>query len=196
MRRSLTGLISALTPVIQARVARSLVRRPPSQRGIRHDVEDLVQEVLLSLFADDGRVLRNWSPEKGLSLLNYVGLVTERRVASTLRSGKKNWREEIAPTEELDRPRDEKSSEQALASRELLRHLLESLRRDLSPQGWTMFRLLFVEERTLDEVGRGNGPLRRRDLRLAEPPTASRQDIDANNRARNDPLTANTGVEV
>jgi DNA-directed RNA polymerase specialized sigma24 family protein len=103
VRRALAGdqtalnpLVAALTPVVQARVARTLLARRSrlaSGRDLRQEVEDLSQEVFLSLFSRDAHVLRGWQAERGLSIENFVGLVSERLVVSSLRSGKRNpWK--------------------------------------------------------------------------------------------------------
>jgi RNA polymerase sigma-70 factor (ECF subfamily) len=67
-RASTVALVDKLTPVVQARVARVLlVQGGAAGRDIRRQVEDLTQEVFLSLFDDDGRVLRSWRAELGPS---------------------------------------------------------------------------------------------------------------------------------
>src|SRR5262245_51304251 len=94
---AIRALVAALSPVIQARVARALLRRRAASkaRDIRQEVEDLTQEVFVALFADGGRTLREWSPSRGLSLLNFAGLVAEREVASIMRSGRRSpWTED------------------------------------------------------------------------------------------------------
>ena len=66
------ALVAALLPVVQARVARVLVRRRGgSGRDVRQEVEDLSQEVFAILFADGARVLRAWDPSRGLSLTGH-----------------------------------------------------------------------------------------------------------------------------
>jgi len=74
---ALSDLVDRLTPVVQMRVGRCLLRqRPPGmKRNVRQEVEDLTQEAFLMLFADDGKVLRSWNPQQGLSLPSFVGLV-------------------------------------------------------------------------------------------------------------------------
>ncbi|MCP4660279.1 MAG: sigma-70 family RNA polymerase sigma factor [bacterium] len=151
----LTELVDQLTPVIQARIARGLLRREAAAggRSIRQEVEDLTQEVFLELFADDGRVLRDWQPERGLSLRNFVGLVAERRTASLLRSARRSpWTEEPTAPAELDGTAPESDPEDVAASREQLRLLLRRLRQELSPLGWHLFELLFVREQSVAEV--------------------------------------------
>lgn len=160
-RNALARLVAVLTPVIQARVARTLLARRSllgADRNVRQEVEDLTQEIFLSLFARDGRVLRRWEAERGLSLENFVGLVSERYVVSFLRSGKRNpWKEEPSPVEDLDGASADRGPEEVTASREQLRLLLERLRERLSPLGRHLFELLFVQERSLPETMAASG---------------------------------------
>lgn len=154
---ALARLVDRLTPVIQARVARTLLlSRPRGRQGqVRQQVEDLAQEVFLHLFADGGRVLRSWEPERGLSLDNFVGLVARRRALSFVRSGRGGARaEEPAPDEELERPAPGIGPERIAVGREQLRLLLHRLEEELSPLGWHLFHLLLVEERPVAEVER------------------------------------------
>ncbi|MFP5285083.1 MAG: hypothetical protein ACLGI9_05030, partial [Thermoanaerobaculia bacterium] len=146
---ALTRLVAGLTPVVQARVARTLQarRRLGSGRDVRQEVEDLSQEVFLSLFARDAHILRSWQAERGLSLENFVGLVAQRQVVSFLRSGKRNpWKEDPTEMEELDVPAPALGPEEITASREQLSLLLERLREKLTPLGYQIFVLLFLQE--------------------------------------------------
>jgi DNA-directed RNA polymerase specialized sigma24 family protein len=95
VRRALAGdqialnrLVSVLTPVIQTRVARTLFPHRSllaAGRNLHQEVEDQTQEVFLMLFARDGRTLRSWQPEGGLSLESFVDRVAECQVLSFLR---------------------------------------------------------------------------------------------------------------
>jgi RNA polymerase sigma-70 factor (ECF subfamily) len=158
---ALTRLVAGLTPVIQARVARTLLARRSrlgSGRDVRQEVEDLTQEVFLSLFSNEARVLRRWQAERGLSLENFVGLVSARYVVSFLRSAKRtHWNEDLVPDEELDSGSFEPGPEEAAASREQLRLLLERLREKLSPLGHWLFDLLFVQEMSIPETMAASG---------------------------------------
>jgi RNA polymerase sigma factor (sigma-70 family) len=153
---ALTRLVAVLTPVIQARVARTLLARRAHLAGgrdVRQEVEDLTQDIFLALFAKDARVLRSWQAERGMSLKNFVGLVSERQVVSFLRSGKRNpWQKEPSALEDLERETFEPGPEETTASREQARLLLERLRETLSPLGSHIFQLLFVRELTLPET--------------------------------------------
>jgi len=163
LRRALAGnepardrLALALLPVIHSRVARSLLRwRSPVGRGrsVRQEVEDLSQDVLLLLFADAGKVLRDWRPERGLTLAQFVGLVAERRTVSSLRSGRRSpWKEDPTLAEELDGEAAEPGPEEIAASREELRLVLRRLAEELSPLGRRLFDLLFLEDLSLPEI--------------------------------------------
>lgn len=158
---ALTRLIRVSTPVVQARVARGLLlwrQGGNAGRDVRQEVEDLTQEVFLVLFADDGRVLRSWQPERGLTLEGFVGLVAERQVASILRSGKRSpWRDDPTLPARLDEIADGQGPEALVASREQLRLLLDRLTEELSPLGRRLFQLLFLDELPVDEAARQTG---------------------------------------
>lgn len=155
----LSRLVSWLTPVVQARVARVLLRHGPMDgRDVRQEVEDLAQEVFVALFADDARVLRGWDPERGLSLRNFAGLVAERQSLSILRSGKRNpWTEDPTLNEELDRPTADAGPDDVVVSRQLLRVLLRRLEEQLSPLGRQLFELIFLRECSVTAVGDATG---------------------------------------
>jgi DNA-directed RNA polymerase specialized sigma24 family protein len=159
---ALNRLVAVLTPVIQARVSRTLLAqrfRLAGGRDVRQEVEDRSQDVFLELFSRDAHVLRDWQAERGLSLENFVGLVAERQVLSFLRSGRRNPRKEdpSIPPEELEAEVPEPGPEKVAAIREHLALLLDRLREELSPLGWWLFELLFVQELSVDEVRAASG---------------------------------------
>jgi DNA-directed RNA polymerase specialized sigma24 family protein len=154
-------LVAGLTPVIQARVARTLLTRGwgGGGRDIRSEVEDLSQDIFMRLFAKDGRVLRRWKRERGLSLENFVGLVSERYVRSFLRSVRRNRSKEVPTANEdlVDVRVVEPDAERLAASRERLQLLLDRLRQRVSPMGWQIFQLLFVQELSVPEAMAASG---------------------------------------
>jgi RNA polymerase sigma factor (sigma-70 family) len=149
-------LVDELSPVIQARVARILVSQRPRARGrdVHQDVEDLVQQVFVALFANDGRVLRQWDPNRGFGLLGYVGRVAECDVLSILRSRRQcPWTEEPTPEEALERDgAPSMNPENDFARREILSAVVQRLREHLSERGFALFQLLVVEERPIENV--------------------------------------------
>ena len=163
VERALTGedhavqaLVDTLTPVIHARVARALMRRSGSAHGrdVRQEMEDLVQEVFVSLFSDDGKVLRSWDPERGMGLRGFVGLVSEQLVAQVLRSRRRSpWTED--PTESSDfegLAAAPDNPERRVASRQLLQALLEHMRAECSPLGMELFHRLWVRQQSVGDV--------------------------------------------
>jgi len=163
VRRALGGdggavraLVDRLTPVIQARVARALRRRAglASGRNVRQEVEDFTQEVMVSLFTDQGRALRAWDPGRGLSLDGFVGFVAERQIASILRTRKRSpWTEDPTLHGDLEGPlgSDEQLAS-ALESQQLWEVVLDRLAERLSPLGAALFEAVWVEEREVAEV--------------------------------------------
>jgi DNA-directed RNA polymerase specialized sigma24 family protein len=163
LRRALAGdktalheLVARLTPVIQARVARTLLARRAllaGGRDLRQEMENLNQEILLALFARDAHVLRGWQAERGLSLENFVGLVAERQVLSFLRSGRRNpQQEDASPEDDLEFAAPDSGPEEVTASREHLSRLLDRMRQEVSPLGRRLFDLLYVQELSPTEV--------------------------------------------
>jgi len=158
---ALTRLVRKLTPVIQSRVARGLLqwrKGLAAGRDVRQEVEDIAQDIFLHLFADDGKVLRNWQPERGLSLLNFVGLVAKCQTTSILRSGKRSpWKDDPTLFEDFNEPARESNPEERAVSREQRTLLLDRLTEELSPLGWHLFDLLFLQELPIEEVTRQTG---------------------------------------
>lgn len=146
------SLVDALCPVVQARVARVLWRKGRSPD--HQELEDLSQDVFEHLFEDNGRKLRAWDELRGLSLLNFVGLLTERFVLSYLRTGKPpgteaDWEDVTDNAAVNDLPVD---IEPAMLQRDLLATLFDRFCETASPLAQHMFQLLFVEERDMGEV--------------------------------------------
>jgi DNA-directed RNA polymerase specialized sigma24 family protein len=151
------ALVNLVAPVVHARIARALTRSATGRRqgrDLRQEIEDFAQEVFAAIFADQGRALRAWDPERGLSLVNFVGLVAEHQVASILRSGRRNpWTEEPTLAGEIDLPSGSaEGAEERVYSREVLVKLDDRLRVELSPRGLHLFRMLVVEERSVPDV--------------------------------------------
>lgn len=154
-------LTEALMPVVHFRAARQLMRlgTAASGRDVRQEVEDMVQDIFYELFRDDARRLRSWDPTRGLSLENYVGMIAEQRVIATLRSGRRSpWTDQPAEAETLDAgvaamPRRTTAPTEAVASdRERLTAIVSALQQSVSPTGFRVFEMLFVEQAEVEEV--------------------------------------------
>ncbi len=153
-------LVDTITPIVQARVARALLRRPHARRDVRQEVADLTQDVFVALFSDDAKALRAWDPARGLSLLNFVGLLAERRVASLMRiKHHAAWLQEAAADtiEEGPLTAATDAPESLVMSRLTVEHLLEALRASLSPRGLELFYRLYVDEQSVEDVCAATG---------------------------------------
>ena len=164
-RAALVGFVDVLTPIIQARVARALMRSrmQASWQRIRQEVEDLTQEVFAALFENNARAIRAWDPDKGMSLTSFVALYASRQAVSILRTKKRSpWTEDPTLSDDLEKNADnahlEKGTDGAtnpearVSSKELLSKLFERLTQELSPLGLELFRLVCVQELPLSEV--------------------------------------------
>ena len=157
-RAAVRVLVDAVTPIIQVRAARTLLRMRSKAgvRSVRQEIEDLTQTVFVSLFSDGGRILKQWDPKRG-AIHAFVSVVTEREIISIMRNRNKNpWTE--APTlfdddEDMDRSTDVATGpEVRTSSREVLAALVEQVRAKLTPKGLELFYWLLVEERSIEEV--------------------------------------------
>lgn len=153
---AIADFVATMTPVIQARVARCLLKGTP--RDIRHDTEDHCQDVYAHLFADSAKILKNFDTTHGLSLRNYVGLVAERRVIDLLRSSKSNpWRENTSLEGDALLMCGNGSPEREATGQSALGALFDLLRSTLSPFAWRLFQLLYVHELSVGEVSTQTG---------------------------------------
>ena len=167
VERALTGapaavrdLIAAITPVVRARVARILMRRAAAARGrdVVQELDDLSQDVFVALFERQGRILKSWDPDAGLSLANFVGLVAERRTTSALRSRRQSpWTEDPTAPADLGSAVGTGGFEQAVGQRSLLQALLDRLRSELSPKGLMMFEMMMIEQRPVADICAATG---------------------------------------
>lgn len=114
----------------------------------------MVHEVFLRLLADGGRLLRNWAPERGSGLPGYARLVARCQVASVMRSPRRNpWKDEPTDKETIERmSAGSDELNRRVLEADALRRLLEQLEERLDDRGMLLFRMLWVEERSVEEV--------------------------------------------
>jgi len=173
-RAALTELVCEVLASIKVEVAVSLFRRARSQgRDPRQEVNDFSHEILISLLADRGRVLRLWDPERGHSLAGFVRMITRQRLSRILQGHRGNpWGDEPTDDAALEPLLEPDANDRILESREELRILLERLRARLSERGYLLFCRIYVDQRPIIEVAAEFG--------------MTRQAVDAwNTRARN-----------
>jgi RNA polymerase sigma-70 factor (ECF subfamily) len=155
IQRALQGDLAAerelydlLIPPIQASVANTLRRRvaEANRSRARHEVEDLVQDVLFALFRDGGKRLRAWDPERGLALPGYVKLMARHLVLSFLRKRERRVWEDASDEEAGALPEDPQAfPERLVARKELWEAVLAAVEVELTAQGRRMLQLLVKE---------------------------------------------------
>jgi len=165
IRRALTGeaasvraLVDRLSPVIERRVAATLWKRE-RKRNIPQEVDDIAQEVLLSLFQSDGKTLRSWDPTRGMSLDRFVGMLAQHLTISILRNGRTSpWRDEPTALDKLEKMDAwDVTPEAVTISRQSLQVLLDRMRATLSPRGLVLFQRIVVDAEPLDAVMAAEG---------------------------------------
>jgi RNA polymerase sigma factor (sigma-70 family) len=160
-RAALRELVELITPSIHVNVADTLRRRvrADGRSRARHEVEDLTQEVLAALFADQGRRLRLWDPARGLSLPRFVGLVSRHLVESFLRRrDHRVWEDKPIDGDEADVLPDPAESPERFAERkEELYAVLAGVELALTPEAREVFQLLVIEGRPVEEVATATG---------------------------------------
>ncbi len=151
-RPELARLVGILLPVLSVEVAVTLQRRGRLQRrDARQDVDDFVQDVLVHLLSDRGRVLRRWDPARGRSLASFVRLVARHRIARALEGFRGNpWSSDAAENEELDTL--DNGPSRRIESRVQLNSVLDRIHSQLNERGARLFQLLYVEQRSVAEV--------------------------------------------
>ncbi len=156
-------LVQVLRPAIESEVALSFRRTARlAGRDSEQEVGDTTQEVFVCLLADNAKVLRSWDPRKGSGLRSFVRLVTRRRVASILRSGKKNpWQELPTPLGTVESMLNARACEnRQLESADTLRKIVAAMAQRFGPRGIALFRMLYLEGRTIQEVRASTGMTR------------------------------------
>ena len=148
------ALAARLLRTIQCEVVAVLRRRAAAQaRDPRQEVQDMIQDVLVSLFENDGRELRRWDPARGRSLDSFVRLVARRRTARILGQRRGNpWADAPVDPQDLDVDDGDRALVQRLEQRNALAGLLDALYEQMSARDLELFDLLFLEEMDPQEV--------------------------------------------
>ena len=140
-------LMQRLIPVIRARCLTYLRQRAAGRVGVA-DVDDLAQEIWLTVFKDDGRILRAYDPDRGASLEGYVGLIARRELWRMKRAAEQVRRGGDQRTLPIDDARDAAAGvdpEQHVSSKELMARLEDHLTETLPPRGQAIMRALYTD---------------------------------------------------
>jgi RNA polymerase sigma factor (sigma-70 family) len=128
------------------------------------EVDDVIQSVWLVLWKDDGRQLQAWSPDRGISLEAYVGMIAERETGNHLQRVTALRRGEAQTDSfhaagpdgrgDLEMPAPGASPEQVVEADDLMRALEAHLSTELSEKGRLVLALVYVDGRSPDEAAR------------------------------------------
>lgn len=147
-----------LLPVIYSRVQRVLRRRRVSDAKL--GVDDVAQQVWVTLLKDDGRQLLNYDPERGKSLEGWIGMVSEREAGNALAQVFAEKRDPglESPPEALTFQGDgTPSPESAAEARDMLERLMGYLDDELAERGRVILRLLYVDQVSTREAAEALG---------------------------------------
>ena len=153
-RRAVAAFVRVMTPIVQARAAKAMRGFAVEGSRARQELEDMVQDTFLALFANESKLLRGWDPDRGLSFQNFVGLIAYRLALSKLRTQKSNpFNADPTMDEELEQGQEpEPAFDTALAQRDLMVKVVARVRAKLSPLGLSLFTALIIEEREIEDV--------------------------------------------
>ena len=153
-RRAVSAFVRVMTPIVQARAAKAMRGFAVEGSRARQELEDMVQDTFLALFANESKLLRGWDPDRGLSFQNFVGLIAYRLALSKLRTQKSNpFNADPTMDEELEQGQEpEPAFDTALAQRDLMVKVVARVRAKLSPLGLSLFTALIIEEREIEDV--------------------------------------------
>lgn len=150
LRRELVRwLISVVTDEVRITLQPIAVR---FRRDLRDVVEDFVNDVMIDLLADQGKVLRAWNPLLGMQLHGFVALITRRTIFRRFKGFRRNpWSSTPADATELHTLIDDGIAPMPsiLADVEYriqLDQVLSTLYSKLSERDWRLFTKLFIEQ--------------------------------------------------
>ena len=133
------------------------------RRDLRDVADDLVQDVMVVLLHDDGRVLRAWDPERGMQLRSFVALVVRRTIFRKFKGFRGNpWSSDPADGEDLVTRMDDGIGTRPLLFADIeyriqLDAVLSTLHSQLNEREWRLFTKLYVEQRSPADVGQEEG---------------------------------------
>ncbi len=121
-------------------------------RDPRQEVKDLVHDILLGLFENDGNQLRRWDPQRGRSLESFVQLIARRRIPRMLSGGRGNpWADAPLDPADIDTA-DDADLAKRLEQRNQLDQVLAAMHAKMNERDHELFDLLFVQEMSPDAV--------------------------------------------
>jgi RNA polymerase sigma-70 factor (ECF subfamily) len=149
--------MDVVRPAAHVAVLDALHRHLPSRvwSWARHEVMDLEQDVMLLLFEQDGKRLRAWNPELGISLAGWVKVIARNRTLGYLRKKKNHG---ITNHDSLDAegvgdlPVPEDGPARRVEEKQMLRVVLAEMHREQTEEARVLFHMIYVESLDVAEV--------------------------------------------
>lgn len=153
-RRAVSAFVRVMTPIVQARAAKAMRGFAVEGSRARQELEDMVQDTFLALFAHDSKLLKTWEPERGLSFENFIGLIAYRLALSKLRTQKSNpFNADPTLDEDLEGEQEPTPAfDTGVVQRDIMVKVVARVRANLSPLGLSLFTALILEERDIEDV--------------------------------------------
>lgn len=167
-------------------------------RDPRQEVKDLVHDVLLGLFENDGQQLRRWDPERGRSLESFVQLIARRRIPRMLSGGRGNpWADAPIDPADIDTA-DDADLAKRLEQRNQLDQVLLAMHAKMNERDHDLFDLIFVQEMSPDAVAERmdmtRGAVNAWSYRMRKLARAAALCADADAAGRTEPVAASGGT--
>ena len=152
------ALVAHLKPTIRIQATRVLLAdsHGTGVRNLEAEVDDLVQDVLLKLFADDARVLRTWGGHA--SICTWVAKVTRRHVGGALRYRSSNpWSLLPVDDDAITYAVRTDHFEDQIATKQIWQTAWSRLMKELSPRGRQLADQLIADQSDPDHVSAVTG---------------------------------------
>ena len=159
---AVAGFVRTSTPLIAGVVRGVLLRSGPGYMASRlqEDVDDVVQQVLMALFANGARLLRRFDPSRA-SLATFLRQVTRSRTVDHIRRrAQRPWEEPSTACDVLERMAGAVPGpdvEERLAERQTIAQAFASVADVVNPIGANLLEPLFVEEWDADTLAAETG---------------------------------------
>jgi len=125
------------------------------------DLDDFRQDLLLALFSDNGRKLRQYEGRNGASLATWLRVVVTRfaidRIRRSAAAPAVDSLETAGPERKLAVAEDEKETPEGAVLQAERRSQVLALLRELSPGDQLFVRLFYYQDATIEEVSEAMG---------------------------------------
>lgn len=133
-------------PVFQAVLHRCVLG------SLRERHEDALQEIMVSLFANDARALRAWKPDKGRSLRNFLAVYAEQRAIDWVRRQLRTAREQPTADQTLQDKVESTAEPSGNESPDWVAPLFARYQAEFSPEEQRLLELSYDEELSVREI--------------------------------------------